>query len=92
MVAAAPEDALLADAKTALAAVIVLDQFSRNIFRGTPGAFANDAKALAIAQMAIAKGFTGPLSGEEICRSNIRRMSMLRPDAWSSFLPWAILS
>ena len=43
MVAAAPEGALLADAKTALAAVIMLDQFSRNMLRGTPGAFANDA-------------------------------------------------
>ena len=64
MVAAAPEDALLADAKTALAAVIVLDQFSRNMFRGTSGAFANDAKALAIAQKA-AKGFAGALSGDE---------------------------
>ena len=65
MVAAAPEDALLADAKTALAAVIVLDQFSRNMFRGSPGAFANDAKALAIAQKAIAKGFAGALSVDE---------------------------
>ena len=65
MVAAAPEDVLLADAKTALAAAIVLDQFSRNMFRGTPGAFANDAKALAIAQKAIAKGFAGALSGDE---------------------------
>jgi uncharacterized protein (DUF924 family) len=65
IVAAAPEGALLADAKTALAAVIVLDQFSRNVFRGTPGAFANDAKALAIAQKAIAKGFADALSGDE---------------------------
>ena len=65
MVAAAPEDALLADTRTALAAVIVLDQFSRNMLRGTPGAFANDAKALAIAQKAIAKGFAGALSGDE---------------------------
>jgi uncharacterized protein (DUF924 family) len=64
IVAAAPEDVLLADAKTTLAAVIVLDQFSRNMFRGTPGAFANDAKALAIAQTAIAKGFAGALSGD----------------------------
>jgi len=64
-VATAPGDALLADAKMALAAVIVLDQFSRNMFRGTPGAFANDAKALAIAQKAIAKGFAGALSSDE---------------------------
>ena len=65
MVAAAPEDVLLADAKTALAAVIVLDQFSRNMFRGTPVAFANDAKALAIVRKAIAKDFAVALSGDE---------------------------
>ena len=65
MVAAAPGDALLADAKMALAAVIVLDQFSRNMFRGTPDAFANDAKALAIAQTTIVKGFAGALSSDE---------------------------
>ena len=65
MVAATPEDALLVDAKRALAAAIVLDQFSRSMFRGTPGAFANDAKALAIAQKAIAKGLAGALSGDE---------------------------
>jgi uncharacterized protein (DUF924 family) len=56
LVAAAPEHALLTDAKTALAAVIVLDQFSRNMFRGTPGAFESDVKALAIAEAVIAKG------------------------------------
>jgi uncharacterized protein (DUF924 family) len=65
MVAATPEDDLLADAKTALAAVIVLDQFSRNMFRSTPSAFANDAKALDIVQKALAKGFAEKLSTEE---------------------------
>lgn len=65
MVAAAPEDVLLADTRTALAAVIVLDQFSRNMFRSTPRAFANDAKALSIAQKVLAKGFAGALSSEE---------------------------
>ena len=39
----------LRDADTALAAVIVLDQFSRNMFRGTPAAFANDPQAFGIA-------------------------------------------
>ena len=62
---AVPEDVLLAGTTTALAAVIVLDQFSRNMFRGTPRAFANDAKALAITQKALAKGFAGALSSEE---------------------------
>lgn len=65
MVAAEPEDALLADAKTTLAAVIMLDQFSRNMFRGTPSAFASDAKALAIAETAIAKGLAEALDGDE---------------------------
>ena len=56
-VAALATEACLTDASTALAATIVLDQFSRNMFRGTPAAFATDAKALAIAQAAIARGF-----------------------------------
>ena len=36
-----------------LAEIIVLDQFSRNMFRGSPLAFANDALALALAQEAV---------------------------------------
>jgi len=51
----APEECL-GDAETALAATIVLDQFPRNVFRDTPGAFATDANALAIALVAIARG------------------------------------
>jgi uncharacterized protein (DUF924 family) len=39
-----------------LAEVIVLDQFSRNIHRDTPLAFAADALALALAQVAVAAG------------------------------------
>ncbi len=40
----------------ALALVIVLDQFPRNMFRGTPEAFACDALALDVARRAIARG------------------------------------
>ena len=40
----------------ALATVIVLDQFPRNLFRGTPRAFATDAKALQIATETIDLG------------------------------------
>ena len=36
-----------------LAEIIVLDQFSRNVYRNTPQAFAQDAMALALAQEAI---------------------------------------
>ncbi|MDN3552293.1 DUF924 family protein [Halomonas almeriensis] len=39
-----------------LAEVIVLDQFSRNIHRDTPGAFAADPLALVLAQEAIDRG------------------------------------
>jgi uncharacterized protein (DUF924 family) len=65
IVAVEPEDSLLVDPKTALAAIIVLDQFSRNMFRGTESEFASDAKAIAIAQTAVAKGFADALNSEE---------------------------
>ena len=39
-----------------LAEVIILDQFSRNIFRGTESAFAFDGMALILAQEAVASG------------------------------------
>ena len=40
----------------ALALVIMLDQFPRNMFRGTPQAFASDALARDVARRAIARG------------------------------------
>ncbi|MEM9808675.1 MAG: DUF924 family protein [Cyanobacteria bacterium P01_D01_bin.56] len=42
--------------KTRLAQIIVLDQFSRNMFRGTPQSFAADSTALTTAIKAIAQG------------------------------------
>ena len=39
-----------------LAEVVVLDQFSRNVYRDTPRAFAQDALALALAQELVASG------------------------------------
>jgi uncharacterized protein (DUF924 family) len=41
----------------AYALLILLDQFTRNLFRGSKQAFATDAKALAVARHAIARGF-----------------------------------
>ncbi|MEJ8570267.1 DUF924 family protein [Microbaculum marinum] len=41
----------------ALALLIVLDQLSRNIFRGSPRAFAQDERARGVAERAIAAGF-----------------------------------
>lgn len=39
-----------------LAEIVVLDQFSRNIYRGTPQSFAQDAQALTLAQELVASG------------------------------------
>ena len=39
-----------------LAEIIVLDQFARNMFRGTPASFAADPLALALAQEAVRNG------------------------------------
>jgi uncharacterized protein (DUF924 family) len=39
-----------------LALIVLLDQFSRNLYRGSPESFAADAKALAIARAAVAQG------------------------------------
>jgi len=44
-------------ADSSLALVLLLDQFPRNIYRGTLRAFAGDAKARAIAGTAIDRGF-----------------------------------
>ena len=49
-------------APRALATVIVLDQCSRNMFRGTPQAFATDALALAVARDAVAAALDVPLT------------------------------
>lgn len=43
--------------KSALALVIVLDQFPRNMYRGTPRAFAADPLALEVARHIVAQGW-----------------------------------
>ncbi len=48
-----------------LAEIIILDQFSRNIYRDKPDAFACDPLALALAQAAISRGFDLDLSETE---------------------------
>ena len=53
---AIPSETFL-EPEAALAAVIVFDQFSRNIFRGTAEAFACDRLAIAVAANALANGF-----------------------------------
>lgn len=49
----------------ALATVVVLDQFSRNLYRNSPRAFSADPTALAIATDAIAAGFDRELDSNQ---------------------------
>lgn len=53
------------DAKGRLAEIIVLDQFSRNIYRDTPAAFSQDAMALVLAQEAVSSGALQQLTADE---------------------------
>lgn len=46
-----------ATAEGSYALILLLDQFPRNLFRGSPRAFATDPAARAIADRAIARGF-----------------------------------
>ncbi|OED36765.1 hypothetical protein AB833_25445 [Chromatiales bacterium (ex Bugula neritina AB1)] len=48
-----------------LAEIIVLDQFSRNLYRGSANAFASDPLALALAQEAISLGLDKQLTDEK---------------------------
>jgi len=49
----------------ALAEVVILDQFSRNIFRDQQESFAYDGMALVLAQMALEQGFDKDLAVNE---------------------------
>lgn len=53
------------NAKGRLAEIIVLDQFSRNMYRDSPLAFVNDPLALALSQEAISAGVENELTPME---------------------------
>lgn len=55
----------IAGPRATLAAVVILDQFSRNMFRGDPRAFAVDSIARRVASAAIEQGFHEIMSREE---------------------------
>jgi uncharacterized protein (DUF924 family) len=61
---AIPSEAFL-EAEAALAAVIVFDQFPRNMFRGTAKAFATDRLAIAVAANALANGLDTQLADQQ---------------------------
>jgi uncharacterized protein (DUF924 family) len=53
------------DARTLLAAIVLADQFPRNIHRGTPRAFATDGLARELTNIALDNGWDAGLSSEE---------------------------
>ncbi len=60
-----PPNSFLTDPLTALAAVILFDQFPRNMFRCHADAYSTDPLALAIARGAVARGFDEELAPDE---------------------------
>ena len=60
-----PADCFLAHPLTALAAVLLFDQFPRNMFRGHAEQFATDELALQVARAAVERGFDDALATEE---------------------------
>lgn len=92
----------LESARGRLAAVIVLDQFSRNMFRGTAAMFASDSRALEFAEAGIAqrddrrlalaeRGFLYmPLEHSEDLARQERCVALFH--AWRDGLPQALRS
>jgi uncharacterized protein (DUF924 family) len=60
-----PVDSFLTDPLTAVAAVILFDQFPRNMFRGHADAYSTDQIALGIAEGAVDKGLDQELAKDE---------------------------
>jgi uncharacterized protein (DUF924 family) len=87
----------------ALALVIVLDQFPRNMFRGTARAFAADPLARAVAERAIAHGFDQwvpksvqqffylPFEHSEDLADQERCVALVRRTGNADWLKWAEL-
>ncbi|WP_187968010.1 DUF924 family protein [Aquibium microcysteis] len=62
--AARPED-FLTDPHRALAGIILLDQFPRQVFRGQPRAFSGDPAALLVTHGALRRGWDTALTADE---------------------------
>ena len=54
------------DSKSCLSLIIVLDQFTRNLFRGTPKAFQNDELAIKWTKLSIDQNYLETYNHEEI--------------------------
>ena len=94
-VVAGGDDAALAPWKNAatdaLALIVLTDQLPRNMFRGTPQAFASDPVALAAAKHCVASGWDAqmlpvermflylPLEHSEVLADQVRAMELFEP-------------
>ena len=57
----------MVNAETTLAAIIILDQFSRNMFRDLPEAFSEDSRALVLAKHAVDTGLDMNAQADQRC-------------------------
>jgi uncharacterized protein (DUF924 family) len=87
-------------AEGALALLILLDQFPRNMFRGQARAFATDPLALAVASRAILNGFDGtfpdmrsffylPFEHSEDLKDQERALTLYKASGDADGLRWA---
>jgi len=83
-----------ATAEGRLAEIIVLDQFSRNVYRNTPQAFAQDAIALVLAQEAVSSGALKLLNPTQISflllpymHSESKQMHVVAESLYKDFAP-----
>jgi uncharacterized protein (DUF924 family) len=87
-----------------LALILLLDQFTRNLYRGTPSAFASDARALAISREGMARGMDGALGVVErvfwympfqhcednaVQRESVRLYKAVLDDSPAPFIPFS---
>jgi len=93
------------DARQALALIVLLDQFTRNIFRDTSRAFAGDAPALAVAKAMVGDGRDRRLLPVERCfaylpfehsesladqQESLRLFGELAEEGHPDLLEWAV--
>lgn len=95
-------DAMAQSPEGAVALVVALDQFPRNVYRNDARAFAQDTKALSIAKVALDKGFNRdvspvmrsflylPFEHSENLADQDRAVELFTQDGNDSGLTWAI--
>lgn len=101
---AGERDAWGAAPASAVALILLLDQFTRNIYRDTPRAFVGDTMALALAKKLVAAGEDRtlgpyerwfvylPFEHAESLQAqveSVRLYTQLAQDGWPDALPWA---